>query len=199
MDQHPGYHMSIREIAAIVQSCIVRDLHFDTIELTGGEPSLWKNLEVGVRLFERICDEVTLVTNGNDPDRIIGLNLKRWIVSSSQATREQCKKYIPVRTKVWFNNHEHKPMPQVPFPDSLPASCCVYHDPFTGEPQINLLYLNGKVWFCCNAFALTEKAGVTDDLWCDFEEDFIGKLSARDYNKKICAYCLCNGKIWERL
>ena len=199
MDQHRGYQMTMYEVIYIVQSCLHRGIYFETIELTGGEPSLWEHLEEGTRYFEKICNEVTLVTNGNNPERIIALDLKRWIVSSSQATRQQVEKYTPVRTRVWFNNHNHKPMPDEPIADSLPASCCVSRDPFTEEPQINMLYLQGKVWFCCNAYALSEKAGVTEDLWCHFENDFMGKFTEREFDKAICSYCLCNGKIWEKI
>ena len=192
-----GYQMSRKEIKNIVDSCIIRRIRFKTIELTGGEVTMWENLEYGVHMFERIADEVTFVTNGNHPERVIALNLPKWIVSASQASKSQLEKYEPYKDRITFNSHKHKKLPTEPVLDSLPALCCLRTDPY-GVPQEVFWYALGEVWYCCDAFAHSEYC--TDkDIVCKFEEDFISKFSNKTYDKCICQYCLCNRKVWDKI
>ena len=198
MDQNKGYSMSVEEILYIVNSCRERGIHFGAIELTGGEASLWEHLEIGVQQFSKICDRVTLATNGNNPERVIALGLDTWIVSESQATKEQMAKYDKIRHKLTVNSHKHKKMPDHPVPDSLPSLCCTRQSPQL-ESQIALEYIRGKVWYCPDAFAHTEHTGVYDEIVCDFEDDFLTKFKDKKYDQKICQYCLGNQKIWDKL
>jgi organic radical activating enzyme len=198
MYKSAGYQMSIREVDRIVVSCLKRGLHFEEIELTGGEPSLWRNIKYGVRLFSKICDTVTLVTNGNDPELIISLNLKKWIVSAGQITDEQLQIYESVKDKITFNGI-HKKTPNKAISDSLPADCSIRFSRPEEMPQNNLLYFCGYICYCCNAFALSEKTGLSDSIACRFEEDFMAKFKDKDYTEEICSYCLCNGKVWNQL
>lgn len=200
MEQNAGYEMSLEEVSYIVASCKERGIRFHVIELTGGEASLWTHLEAGVQLFKQICDSVTLATNGNNPDRILALNLPTWIVSESQATPAQMEKYHKVRSKLTINSHAHKQPPQefIPAELCLPAICCTGSDP-EGIPQISIEYIRGEVYYCCTAFALTEFTGKYERLVCDFEEDFLQKYAARRFDLDICQYCICNAKIWNLL
>lgn len=188
--------MSIDEIEYIVNNCQRRGLYFDVIEITGGEPSLWENLEYGVRRFGYICDTVTLVTNGNNPERIKSLGLKEWIVSTSQATGEQLESYKD--TPAIYNTHEHREPPTEPFEDVLPADCCVSLTPDGACPQNLIMYLKGKVYYCCNAYALSEFTG-EEGIVCSFEDDFNVLFLDKTYDKEICKYCICNHNVWNRL
>lgn len=192
------YEMPIYEVDVIVKSCLERKIHFDIIELTGGEASLWTFLEYGFAEFSKVSDMVTMVTNGNNPERVKSLGMKTWIVSASQATKEQLKQYEGL-SNVHYNSHQHKKLPDKPFDNVLPASCCVSRTPDGLHPQNALEYIRGKVYYCCDAFAHSEKTGLTDDIVCSFEEDFIKKFSDKKYDKEICRWCLCNGKIWSQL
>jgi len=198
MQQHAGYEMSIREINHIVYSCLKRDIRFNTIELTGGEASLWKHLEYGYAKFGLIADTITMVTNGNNANRVIGLGMKNWIVSESQATPAQMEQYKPHANRIVFNSHKHKKLPTSPLPNSLPAQCCVSRSP-EGVPQLPIEYIRGKVYFCCDCFAHSEYCEMTPDLVCSFEDNFLQHFTVRDFNKPICQYCLCNSKVWERI
>lgn len=194
--KHEGYQMSIDEIEYIVNNCQRRGLYFDVIEITGGEPSLWKNLEYGVSRFSYICDSVTLVTNGNNPERIKSLGLKEWIVSTSQATGEQLESYKD--TPAIYNTHEHREPPTEPFEDVLPADCCVSLTPDGACPQNLIMYLKGKVYYCCNAYALSEFTG-EEGIVCSFEDNFNVLFLDKTYDKEICKYCICNHNVWNRL
>ena len=194
--KHDGYQMSMDEIEYIVNNCQRRGLYFDVIEITGGEPSLWKNLEYGVSRFSYICDTVTLVTNGNNPERIKSLGLKEWIVSTSQATGEQLESYKD--TPAIYNTHEHREPPTEPFEDVLPADCCVSLTPDGACPQNLIMYLKGKVYYCCNAYALSEFTG-EEGIVCSFEDNFNVLFLDKTYDKEICKYCICNHNVWNRL
>jgi len=194
--KHEGYQMSMDEIEYIVNNCQRRGLYFDVIEITGGEPSLWENLEYGVRRFGYICDTVTLVTNGNNPERIKALGLKEWVVSASQATPEQLEAYKG--TPAIYNTHAHRKPPEEPFDNVLPADCCVALTPNGVCPQNLVMYLKNKVYYCCNAFVLSEFAG-EEGIVCSFEDDFMLLFSDKTYDKEICRYCICNHNVWNKI
>lgn len=199
MTENKGYQMSMDEVWDIVESCKKRKLRFNYIELTGGEPSLWKSIKKGAEAFSEICDVVTLVTNGNNPELVLSLNLKEWGVSSSQASKEQLKVYHDrKRGDVFYNAHSHKKTPEVPLENALPADCSVRFTARNMIPQNSYTYIRGKVYYCCTAFPLSEKAGLTPDIVCDFEDDFITKFADKTFDKPICSYCLCNKKVWDQ-
>lgn len=198
MLQNKGYEMSLEEVKHIVDSCKKRGIHFTEIELTGGEASLWAHLEEGYKLFSTICDSVTLATNGNNPERVLALGMKTWIVSASQATPAQMKKYQHVRHLLTVNSHKHKKMPTSPVQGVIPSVCCTRINP-QGVPQIAIEYIRGKVYYCPDCFAHSEHVEMTPDLVCDFEGDFLTRFTNKTYDKEICKYCLGNQKIWNQL
>lgn len=193
-----GYQMQPDEVDYIVNSCKERNIRFDTIEVTGGESSLWDHLEYGVKRFSEICDMVTLATNGNNPERIKALRLKTWIVSESQATKEQMQHYEKQRSFLTINAHKHKRMPDKPLDNVLPAICCTSVSP-QGEPQWTCEYIQGKVYNCPDAYPHTAKVGILPELVCDFTDDFISKFKDKNYMQEICRYCLGNQKVWNKL
>lgn len=197
MTGNKGYQMSLDEVNYIVNSCKDRNIHLDVIEITGGEVSLWKNIKEGVKLFSQICDTVTLVTNGNNPELILSLGLKSLIVSSSQATKKQLVQYIG-KPGVSFNAHTHRKLPDKVMDDKFPVNCNIKTSP-EGFMQNNIFYLKGNVYYCCNTFALSEKVKPTEDMVCKFEDDFLLRFNNKKYDKEICHYCLCNDKIWKQL
>lgn len=197
MTQNKGYQMSQQEITDIVNECIRCGIIFDTIEITGGEPTLWDNIEFGVNWFKTICGTLTLATNGNNPELVKSLGLKTWIVSESQATLDQMSHYRNI-SGLTINSHSHKKIPAEPIPNSLPAECVLRNSP-QGIPQNALMYLRGKIYYCCNAFALSDRAEITNEIFCNFEDDYITKFSGKKFDKEICSYCLCNSKVWNSI
>lgn len=198
MGKHKGYQMAIQEINYIVESCIKSNIHFDVIEITGGEPSLWKNIQYGVDQFKKIATDITLATNGNDPELIKSLQLRSWCVSTSQATKEQMKSYEEVKSKLIYNSHKHKELPVKPLENVLPAICCERVNR-EGIEQRTFVYSCGSVYCCCTAEALTEFVNEDKSIVCSFEDDFISKFSKPDYSKEICKYCICNHKVWNKV
>jgi hypothetical protein len=209
MEDTKGYQMSLEEVHYIVDSCKARGLHFDIIEITGGEASLWKGIKEGVPLFATICDMVTLATNGNNPELIRSLGLKTFILSQSQATPAQMKQYEDIVHTLTINNHQHKKMPEKPFDNVLPSSCattvtppipCVPKGvPRGGLPQATFEYVKGKVYNCPDCYTHLQYVPATDDIVCDFEDDFVSKFYNKNFNKEICRYCLGNHKVWNKI
>lgn len=198
MRSYPEFDMQKKEVDYIVENIKRRHIKIWTIELTGGEASLWDHLEYGVTRFREICDDLTLVTNGNNPERVIALGMRRWIVSSSQANPVQMATYKRINGQIVYNSHRHKRLPESPVPGTLPAVCCVQTDPYRVR-QNNILYLDNKIWYCCNAFALTERVPLSDSIYCGFEEDFISKFKDKRFDETICAMCLCNHRVWNKI
>ena len=193
MQSFQGYQMSLQE----VQKIIDKGLRYNIIEITGGEPTKWINIVEGVKLFKTIADEVTLTTNGNNPELVMSLGLNNYIVSSSQATKEQILKFAPDYHKIIFNSHKHKKLPTKPIADTLPADCCVRSTPY-GEPQNNLMYIKGMVYYCCNAFN-NNLIAPDSDLKCSFDADFLKYFRYKKYDKNICSVCVCNSKVWNKI
>lgn len=195
IESHRGYQMSLPEVDYIVKSCKKRGIRFGVIELGGGEPTLWVNIKEGINRFRDICDDIYLTTNGNNPELVLSLGLKSWTVSASQATQEQMRKYANTKG-ILYNRHSHHVLPDEPIVNGLPAVC--YVSAFAdGTPENCLSYIQGKVYYCCLAFANSRKAGMSDSIVCDFEDDFLKKFNNKTFNEDICSYCVCNGKIFN--
>ena len=62
------YDMPKEEFLDFVLSSRSRKIHYDTIELTGGEPTLWPHFKSALQLLQStsIADWNTFVTNGRD-------------------------------------------------------------------------------------------------------------------------------------
>lgn len=194
-----GYQMDLAEIDSIVESCKQRNIRFSVIELIGGEVTLWKNFREGVRRFKEISDDLFLVTNGNN-QQLLRETVGHWITSTSQASKKQIEEVKDIPSRATFNTHSHKPVPVEPMEGVLPADCVVDRSPSNPSIKENgLVYIRGKVYYCCTTFALSDRVPLTDDMWCSFEDDFIAKFAVKTFDKEICKYCLCNSKIYSRL
>lgn len=197
---NPNYQMSMKELRHIIDSCKSRGIHFSVIELIGGEPTLWKHLKEGVKALKEITDDVFFVTNGNNPELVTSLGLKHWIVSTSQCTQAQLERFAGYHDKIKYNAHAHRKVPDIPFPNVLPAYCVVDRSPFDPNIKENGIgYLFGKVYYCNCGYALSDKTPITDDVVCDFEDDFVTKFAEKKWDKPMCQRCLCNDYVWRQL
>jgi organic radical activating enzyme len=196
-----GYEMGIAEVKFFIQSCKDRKIHFDTIIFTGGEPTVWKHLFPATVWFylSGITDKIALISNGCLPQKIFDISpmLSHYAISATQATAENIELFKRSGDTIVFNNEGHRTPQTEPVENSLPAVCGNSMD-LLGKPTNQIHYMAGKVYYCCNALIQSEHTGLTDDLVCDFTEDFIQKFSNKLYDKAICSYCLCNDKVWQQ-
>ena len=197
-----GYEMSIAEVKEIIRSSNERGIYYSMIWYSGGEPTVWMHLKEATELFydSGICRDITLVSNGTNPDRIFEISkmMPYYAISSTQTTPEKLDRFKNSGDVIFYNDGEHKQLPNEPVEDSLPASCCNTRS-FVGRQINQVNYIDGKIYYCCNALSLSKKTGLTEDLFCNFEEDFVSKFSNKKYDKDICMYCLCNGNILNNI
>lgn len=195
----PTYSMDLAELTCILDSCVCRGIHFSTIELTGGEPTLWPIFNEAIDLIKKsgICDLVTFITNGRDPQATVETAKRhgvRYTVSTFQADSTDVEYHRKHGVAVMWNEHAHSVVPDEPLPDTIPAICSQTHDR-QGQSVQQLLYYQGDVYYCCNA--ITNAAIVEGDsgLKCSFDDDFAAFFRGRDFTKSICSVCLCNRKV----
>ena len=197
----PGYDMPEEELERIITSSKERGLHFSTIELTGGEPSLWPLFERGIEKLKaaEIADHITFITNGNDAARVARIANQhglRYTVSLTQATEEQSAVHRAQGVGVMWNDVSHRLLPVQPVPDSLPAECSQVHDG-NGRVVRQLEYIQGKVYYCCMAYANSAIVGDDSRTQCSFEENFCAAFAGRKFDLPICTVCLANAKVWH--
>lgn len=196
----PDYEMSIEEVKHIIQSSKDRNIKYEMIHFAGGEPTIWSNLKEATELFYNsgITKNITLISNGTNPEKIFEIKhmLPCYAISATQINEKQLKLFQNSGHKVVYNFSAHKPLVTKPFDGVLPALCCNLRD-YMGTPVNQIMYIDGKVYYCCSAPFLCEMTGLTSDLYCDFEDNFINKFMYKTYDKEICRYCFCNDKVWR--
>ena len=200
MDGLGEYEISLEELDHIIASCQERNIHFHTIEFTGGEPSKWSHLEEGLKRLKDsgIADHLTLITNGNDAQRISSLATEYcdwYFVSVPQATPRQIAIHRMRGLMPCWNPEVHHPVPTSPHKDCVPAECVMQHTR-QGVAVCHLMYIRGTVYYCCMASALEHLVEDPPQSY-DFDDDFITPLSNRKFDQSICAFCLCNPKVWS--
>jgi hypothetical protein len=194
--------MSIDEVKHIIQSSKDRGIHYGMIHYGGGEPTLWPHLKEATELFYNsgICNSITLISNGQNPDKIFEIQhmLDTYAISATQTTDEVCNLFRIKGKNVRFNTDKHRSLPQIPFEGVLPATCCNTFD-YLGNRTNQLHYVNGKVYYCCWCLSLKYLTPMTDDLVCDFDDNFVLHFENKKYDKEICRYCICNGKVLVKI
>ena len=200
-NEMPDYEMSIEEVKHIIQSSKDRNIHYGMIHYGGGEPTIWTHLKEATELFYNsgITKHMTLISNGTNPEAIFEINhmLSCYAISATQINPKQLAIFQQSGHKISYNFGAHRPLLTKPLDGVLPASCCNLQD-YLGNPVNQVMYVNGKVWYCCSAPFLCEMAGRTEDLYCDFDDDFVAKFMNKKYDKEVCRYCFCNNKVWDR-
>lgn len=199
----PGYSMEKNEFKCFIYYCQKRDIHFSTIELTGGEPTLWPLFEWALERLRLsgITDDITFITNGNDAARTAKIANRlgiKYTVSVKQAGAKSVDIHVRQGVGAMWIDNEHKPLPTKSVPNSLPASCSQIHDR-SGRAVCQLCYIKGNVYYCCLAHANSIRVGTDPRYVCSFEDDFITYFANRQFNVPICSVCICNEKVWRTL
>lgn len=199
----PEYEMSQEELDYLISSCLQRGIHFDTIELSGGEPTIWPLFESGLRKLSEagIADNLTFITNGRDPEVVAGIANSlglRYIVSATQCTPSQYNAHERLGVGVWWNKSNHKPIPTSAIPNSLPV-VCTQRQNGSGRVIRQLSYIAGEIWYCCMAKANSYIVGGNASLHCSFDDDFLSYFSRRATDLPICSVCLCNKLVWDSI
>ena len=202
MSCYPGYEMTMEELRGITSSSKKRGIHYDTITLTGGEPTSWPNLKQALKelYISKIADNLTLITNGTNIEKIIEVKpfLNYYAVSYTQCGMKRKAEFDALGHTIIYNGGEHKVIPTEPLKDTIPTECC-NEKSFIGVKQNQVHYIAGKVYYCCYAKLFEYQIPLKGDMVCDFTDDFVAKFSNKKYDKEICKYCICNHKVWKQI
>jgi hypothetical protein len=121
----------------------------------------------------------------------------RYVISATQATAEQQAVHAKEGVGIQWNSEPHRHCPSKMIPDTLPAQCS-QRQLRDGQVSRELLYLAGRVWYCCTAAANAMRLRQEEpSLSCSFEEDFDSYFSDRRFDRRICSVCLSNKKVWD--
>lgn len=202
-NENPNYHMSLEEVDHFIESCLRRGIHFREVEITGGEPTLWRHFEEGVkRIYEsHVADDVSFVTNGNNPELAVEVSTRYapwYFVSLQQATPQQAHYHRRHGARPLWNTEVHRPPPTRPYPETLPCQCGATISRW-GERCIGLSYFHGTVFYCGLAPSLQYITNPDPQISVPFDEDFITHFSNKKFDRPICAMCLDNQAIWRRI
>ncbi|MFA5759627.1 MAG: radical SAM protein [Clostridia bacterium] len=176
------------------------------VALSGGEPTLWKNLTEGCGLI-RECKNVIIKLNTNCIKfEIINELLKNNLIDvvfTDSANYNQLNADLlhyswgaQVVIHQWENN-QHKKPPVLPLEGVLPASC--------GCDKIGVI--DNFVYICPNFYSIINRVGLNNKEFFgkyiyNIKEDWYNKLiemRKEKYNMEVCKYCLGNNKVWNRL
>ena len=201
--QFPGYSMDQEELSHLISSCKAREIHFSTVELSGGEPTLWPLFDTAIDQLQKsgITDAVTFITNGQDAKHVAEIANKYglyYVVSQNHCSEENYKIHKQLGVGLVLNTGKHLPLPKAPVKGSIPGTCTQQQD-MHGRVICQLMYINGNVWYCCSACANVNKVRNKHTLSQPFESDFPAFFSIRKFTMNICSVCLCNKIIWDRL
>jgi hypothetical protein len=172
---------------------------YEWLQFSGGEPLMWDNLEEACVLAKDsgAFQKVRVFTNGFKSSRLYSALDKGLIDCAYIDTYNGNPKAVKVlgemySGKSFLDPTVHKPLPENPIPDSLPARCNCDH----------LCVIENNVYPCGNFYNHVTRLGrdFEDYKFCSLDEDWIEFYRKVDrFNMDICSYCLANGKVWEKV
>jgi hypothetical protein len=132
-DDTPQYKLTLEQVKKLLDVSRSSGYEIKEIIISGGEPTLWKDLDPSLKLFKEYPDvvkTVTLFSNGTRPineETIKNVNsviisfYKGSSVPFIQAAREKCVQ-LGVKFKL-KNKDKFYPWPKEAVPDSVPGRC----------------------------------------------------------------------------
>jgi len=202
----PGYKMSRAELDHFINSSVERGIKYKTIELSGGgEVSIWPEFEYALKALRDsgVAEELSFITNGANAERVTDLAFTYcpcYHVSLQQATPEQVNIHRSKGVRVFWVNGPHLPSPQKLVDGSLPCSCQLHTDRW-GFLVNQLLYYSGNVYRCCpaNMHYTFFIDGLEKGYCVPFDSDFVTWARGKTLDCNLCAICLCNNKVFDRM
>jgi hypothetical protein len=199
---YKNYHMSIDELNRFLYYTKKSNYHIRDVYLHGpGEPTLWKNLNEGLKiLYESpVVGNVYIVTNGVSLNRIKEETFQYiYIVliavypdaKENDLITHLCQEFpekIKFHVESQFLSH-----PTKEYPNSIPCRCIC---PF---PSV----IDNKIFYCSPAIFDAAKAKGVDifdchEVYSELKENYLHNVSVGNFD--LCKYCLLNSGIHEHL
>jgi organic radical activating enzyme len=164
MFDHPNYNVAIKELQEFIK---YTTKHFMFVRLTGGEPKLWTNYDVGMKLLLEDFKGVMVNT----------------FFKSNDGKNESISEHI---------NKTQKGIKHTPLPDKKIISdgrnfChCARH-----------MYLDGNIYFCSNIYNLYKKFNLELEKYrCAINKNYLEKFENLKFGEiEHCNYCHSNQKV----
>jgi hypothetical protein len=178
---------------------------FDIVHIAGGEPTLWRHFEAGLRavkesgLSRRIEVSSNCLKHATLTEALAAglVDLVYCQVSnSSPAGVEKILAAFPKDLIIGRNRLRHKPLPTAAMEGVLPAECGC------DRPAV----FAGRVYQCADVYPHSKRMGYDFDLemaWVpvnDGSRDWLAAIKAMDRKRHpACRVCLANKRVWRRV
>jgi len=193
MRLNPAYEMSMKDLEMLIDAIKQSKYpQFPFVDITGGEPMLWSNVEDGLRLlYEADIGPIHVFTNATRLETMMRVDkyVSMWRISVYEWNKEEAKRAkATFPGKIWPQpDVTHMPMPDGPFGvEVLPADC--------GGP--GWLVYDGYIYPCCNLPGVPLWYGykLEDMPRCPIQPGFIEVLMAK--RRRIDEFCRrCVGNV----
>jgi len=198
MRARPGYDLPFDELCHFVDRSEALGVYWETIRLTGGEPTLWPPLEDAVERLHAspAFGHLIVNTNGAVIERLRNhrdeIGTVRLSVYSSNVDR--VREIWPDRghynLSLW--NESHRAVPDQPVANSTPSPCIC---------PVNS-YFDGRLYRCPVYTVQAKNAHPLDDpeYSCDVDADFLAfALANREarHHADLCRLCISNGIVYR--
>lgn len=211
--QSPGYHMRLDELDSLLRylkDSTVRTVHSKlNIYLSGGDPTVWNNMEEGIKMLleSNIVASIVVCTNGLKWERLLKDDLiDRVILKVSEYSNvneqriQQLSDYMAgryrtnreYRRRIHITKIRHDILPDQPHSGVLPADCCC--------PRPT--YYQGMISPCYNVHHLSLRLGRQQpdaELICKLNEDYYDRFKDFGFDADICAACWSNQNLYDIL
>jgi len=196
---HRDYQATVESIAKLCERAKAIGARYEWLQFSGGEPLLWDNLEQACQIARGTFQKIRVFSNCCDTGRMDGL-LKSGLVDAvyTNSTNASPSGWTWLKDnwpdKAIVAPLTHKPLPTAPLPGVLPARCNCDHPSVIGE----------NVYPCGNFYEHTHRLPQPFENYKDYyttlDSDWISFFRRVDrFSMPICAYCLANGKVWEKI
>lgn len=194
-----SFHMNLNDLKKFIKRSVELNQKYDTIILSGGEPTCWINIEDGLKIIKKsnISKKISIITNGINTKKIISIShlLNRIDVSNygtfNSDNISYLKKQANCEVKVLEENNYHVVRPTVLDNNFYPPECT----------SSNITVIKDKIYWCPNIYTLSRDFNTVPTWCCNLEDDWVKYFKSLKENKypNVCSTCLANKKLFKYL
>lgn len=194
IQSRPTYQATIDDVKNFIKVSEESKYVWHSINLTGGEPTLWDHLEEACSLLHKHPNitKLFVITNGNNPDRTMALKDKvdgifATIYPENKDNVNKIKEFYGKHCEVWDHTYFFITPDELVPVERRKRYGCMCSGP---------LYYDGQIYSCSMVPALTLKFGcksvIVDEAIHPCKQGFMDGLN---HKQDICWGCVSNRRI----